>query len=456
MPNPTTTQCVFPDLLSKPVVARFNVDHGSSDGGGILLKAAEQRLGLLDELADRMVDRRDPTKVRHEARELLAQRVYALACGYADCNDAARLCADPIYKALLDRDPIDGDDLGSQPTLSRFENSVGPRLLYRMSEGCLSQVIRRHRRRLRGKARSAIIDLDVTDDPTHGGQQLALFNGFYDSYCYLPLLGFITFNDEAEQYLCASMLRPGTASCQVGAIGMLRRIIDSLRDAWPGIRIVVRLDGGFASPELFDFLDAQSNLGYVVGFSSNAVLEREVEDAMTRVRRRAEQRYETCREFGHRFYAAGTWKHQRRVVYKAEVVHHPGRELKDNARFVIAKLRMTPRRVYEFYCRRGEIENRIKELLDGMQIGRTSCTSFWANQFRLLMTTVAYALMQEIRLWAKRTTLARAQVDRLRICLIKIGAHVEVSARRIILNLPRAFPFVDEWTRIAGIAARPG
>lgn len=456
MPNPTTTQCVFPTLLSKPVVARFNVDHGSSDGGGILLKAAERRLGLLDELADCIIDRRDPTKVRHEARELLAQRVYALACGYADCNDAARVCADPIHKALIDRDPIDGDDLGSQPTLSRFENSVGPRPLYRMSEGLLTQVVRRHRSRLRGKARQVIIDLDVTDDPTHGGQQLALFNGFYDSYCYLPLLGFITFNDEAEQYLCASMLRPGTASSQVGSIGMLRRIIRSLRDAWPGIRIVVRLDGGFASPDLFDFLDAQSNLGYVAGFSSNAVLERETADAMTRVRCRAEQRDETCREFGHRFYAAGTWKHERRVVYKAEVVHHPGRELKDNARFVVAKLPMTPRRVYEFYCRRGEIENRIKELLDGMQIGRTSCTSFWANQFRVLMTAAAYALMQEIRLWAKRTTLARAQVDRLRICLIKIGAHVEVSARRIVLNLPRAFPFVDEWNRIASIAARPG
>jgi hypothetical protein len=454
--DPTTTQCLFPDLLSKPVVARFDVDYGSSDGGGILLKAAERRLDLLSGLADCVVDRRDPSKTRHEAQELLGQRIYALACGYSDCNDAARLSADPIHKALIGRDPVDGDDLGSQPTLSRFENAVGPRDLYRMSEALLFRVVQRHRRRLRRKARQVIIDLDVTDDPTHGGQQLSLFNGFYDSYCYLPLLGFLTFNDEAEQYLSAAMLRPGTASCQVGTIGMLRRIICSLRDAWPDIRIVVRLDGGFASPALFEFLDAQSNLGYVVGFSSNAVLEREVAEAMRRVRRRAKDRYRTCREYGNLFYAARSWKSERRVVYKAEVVHHSGRELKDNARFVVARLPLLPRRVYEFYCQRGEVENRIKELKAGMQIDRTSCSRFWANQFRVLLTAAAYALMQEIRLWAKRTSLARAQIDRLRICLIKLGAHVEVSVRRIVLHLPRAFPFLGAWKRIAGVAARAG
>jgi len=454
--DPTTTQCLFPDLLSKPVVARFDVDHGSSDGGAILLKAAERRLQLLEGLADCVTDRRDPARVRHEVEELLGQRVYALACGYSDCNDAARLSADPIHKALVGRDPIEGDDLGSQPTLSRFENAIGPRALYRMSETLLTQVVRRHRRRRRRKVRQVVVDLDVTDDPTYGGQQLSLFNGFYDTYCYLPLLGFLTFDDEAEQYLCAAMLRPGTAGCQLGAIGMLRRILRRLREAWPDVRIVVRLDGGFASPRLFEFLDEQPNVGYVVGFPSNPVLEREVAGAMKRVRRRAKDRSETCREYGHRFYAAGTWTHERRVVYKAEVVHHPGRELKDNARFVVAKLPLTPRRAYEFYCRRGEVENRIKELLDGMQIGRTSCSRFWANQFRVLLTAVAYVLMQEIRLWAKRTTLARAQVDRLRICLIKLGAHVEVSVRRIVLHLPRAFAFVDVWQRIAGVAARAG
>jgi hypothetical protein len=301
--KPTTTQCLFPDLLAKPVVARFDVDHGSSDGGAVLLKAADRRLDLVDGLADCIVDRREPHKVVHGVSELLGQRVYALACGYADCNDAARLSADPIHKALIGRDPVDGEDLGSQPTLSRFENSFAPRDLYRMSEVLLERVVRRHRKRLRQKVRQITIDLDVTDDPTHGGQQLSLFNGFYDSYCYLPLLGFVSFDDEPEQYLCAAILRSGTASCHAGAIGTLRRIIRSLRDAWPDVRIVVRLDGGFASPQLFDFLEQQVNVGYVVGFSGNAVLQRKVASAVQRVRRRAKQRHASAREYGHHFYA---------------------------------------------------------------------------------------------------------------------------------------------------------
>ncbi len=456
MPKSTTTQCLFPDLFGRQLVARFDVDHGSSDGGAVLLKAADRRLDLMDGLANCVADRREQHKVVHEVSELLGQRIYALACGYADCNDAARLGADPIHKALIGRDPVDGDDLGSQPTLSRFENSLGPRDLYRMSEVLLERIVRRHRKRLRGKLQRITIDLDVTDDPTHGNQQLSLFNGYYDTYCYLPLLGFIRFNDEPEQYLCAALLRSGTAGCSVGAIGMLRRIIRSLRAAFPDVRILVRLDGGFASPELFDFLDEQLKLGYVVGFPSNAVLRRLVADALRRVRRRTRRSGKSAREYGHRFYAARSWKHERRVVYKAEVLRYDGRELKDNPRFVVTNLGMIPKRVYEFYCQRGEVENRIKELQDGMQIGRTSCSRFWANQFRVLLTTAAYALMQEMRLWAKRTRLARAQIETLRICLIKIGAHVEVSVRRIVLHLPRSFAFLDVWRRVAAVAARAG
>jgi hypothetical protein len=452
----TTTQCLFPDLFKKKLVARFDVAHGSSDGGAVLLKAAERRLGVVETLAGCIVDRREPGKVIHETEELLGQRIYALACGYADCNDAARLSDDPIHKALIDRDPIDGDPLGSQPTLSRFENSFGPRDLYRMSEVLFDRIVRRHRKRLRGKVRQITIDLDVTDDPTHGNQQLSLFNGYYDTYCYLPLLGFISFNDEAEQYLCAAMLRSGTASCAVGAIPMLRRMIRGLRTVFRDVKIRVRLDGGFASPELFAFLDEQPNLGYVVGFPKNAVLVRKVADALERVRQRAERSGKSAREYGHLFYAAKSWAHERRVVYKCEVVRLEGRKAKDNPRFVVNNLGLIPQRVYELYCQRGEVENRIKELLDGMQIGRTSCSRFWANQFRVLLTVAAYALMQELRLWAKRTRLARAQIETLRMCLIKIGAHVVVSVRRIVLHLPRSFVFLDLWKKIATVAARAG
>lgn len=451
----TTTECLFPDLFDKPVVARFDVDHGSSDGGAILLKAAERRLGVVSAFTEWAPDDREPSKVVHTTSDLLGQRIYGLAAGYTDCNDAARLAADPVHKMLIDRDPIEGEDLGSQPTLSRFENSVGRRELLGMSHALLDRVVDRHRNRLRRKVREITIDLDVTDDATHGGQQLSLFNGFYDHYCYLPLLGFLRFNDEPEQYLCAAMLRSGTAPCSLGAIGMLRRIMNRLRESWPDVRIIVRLDGGFASPDLFEFFEDE-NLRYVIGYSSNSVLQREVAEALRRVRRRARTRCKTAREYGHLFYAARTWTHQRRVVYKAEVVHHPSRELKDNARFVVTNLGCVPKRVYEFYCQRGEVENRIKELHDGMHIGRTSCTRFWANQFRVLLTAAAYALLQEVRLWAKRTRLARVQVETLRICLLKIGAHVDVSVRRIVLHLPRSFPYLDLWQKISSIAARAG
>jgi hypothetical protein len=446
---------LFPDLFGKRLAARFDVDHGSSDGGAILLKAAEARLGVVETMAEHIHDGRQPGKVVHAAEELLAQRVYGLACGYADCNDAARLSRDPIHKALIDRDPVGSDDLGSQATLSRFENALGPRELLGMGLAFLDRIVERHRRRLRNKVQEVTIDLDVTDDPTHGGQQLSLFNGFYDTYCYLPLLGFVRFNDEPEQYLCAALLRPGKASCTDGARGMLRRIIRSVRSAFPGVCILVRLDGGFAAPKMLDFLERQK-VRFVVGFPANAVLDRVAEPFLALQRRRAERSGKPARCYSHTFYRAQSWQDQRRVVFKAEVLPFEGRETKDNPRFVVTNLDALPRRIYELYCQRGEVENRIKELQDDMAIGRTSCPRFWANQFRVLMTAAAYALMQEIRLWSKRTALARAQVGTLRIQLLKIGAHVTTSVRRIVVHMPRAFPFLDHWQRIAAVAARAG
>ena len=210
MRDDTIPQTVlFPDLFNKPLVATFDQPHASSDGGAVLLKAAEARYGLIDGLARCLVDDRQPGKVRHTLADLLAQRIFGLACGYPDANDADRLADDPIHKLLLGRDPIEGAPLASQPTMSRFENDHGTQALYQMGRDLADRVIERHRRRLHGRARRITIDLDPTDDPTHGAQQLTFFNGHYDTWCYLPLLAFITFEDEAEQYLCAAVLRPG-------------------------------------------------------------------------------------------------------------------------------------------------------------------------------------------------------------------------------------------------------
>jgi Transposase DDE domain group 1 len=447
----TTTQCLLlADLFPKPVVMEFDQRQGSSDGGAILLKAADRRLRLTELLAACLVDKRQAGKVDHEIEELLAQRMYGMACGYADANDAARLARDPIHKLLVGRDPIEGDDLASQPTLSRFENAVDRKQLYRMGEALADAVIERHRRRLHGRARRVTIDLDPTDDPTHGAQQLTFFNGHYDTWCYLPVVGFLSFNDEREQYLFTAVLRPGNAPAQAGAMGILRRILERVRRAFPKARIRVRLDGGFADPELLDFLDAQPGVDYVVAMGKNPVLERLAEHEMKQARQLSEASGKTEHVYGEARYAAKTWRAKRRVIFKAEVVRQAGKDPKDNPRFIITNLKSNPRWIYEqVYCERGDIENRIKELHHGLQIDRTSCSKFWANQFRVLMTAAAYVLMQELRLGAARTDCARAQVGILRERLLKLGAQVVVSVRRVVIHLPISFPFLNSFRQIA-------
>ena len=459
MRDDTIPQTVlFPDLFNKPVIATFDQSHASSDGGAVLLKAAEARYGLIDGFARCLVDDRQAGKVRHTLTDLLAQRIFGLACGYPDANDADRLADDPIHKLLLGRDPIAGDPLASQPTISRFENQVGVQALYAMGRELAASVIDRHRQRLHGRARRITIDLDPTDDPTHGAQQLSFFNGHYDCWCYLPLLTFLTFNDEAEQYLCAAILRPGNAPATRGAIGTLCRLLAMLRVAFPRARFLVRLDGGFATPEVFDFLDAEPGLDYVVAMAENAVLTRCAAPAMVEARTHSEASGQTEHVYTDARYAAGTWAHERRVVIKAEVVRLPGRDPRDNPRFVVTNLRPSPRFLYEqVYCARGDIENRIKELHDGLQIGRTSCCRFWPNQLRVLLTAAAYVLMQELRLRAARTACARAQVTTLRERLLKLGVHVVVSVRRLVLHLPTSTPFIEAWRHIAlALGARTG
>jgi hypothetical protein len=430
-------------------VLQFDQRNGSSDGGAILLKAADRRYGLIQALVGCLRDERQAGKVDHSLRELLSQRVFSIACGYPDANDSARLSADPIHKMLLDRDPITGRELASQPTLSRFENSIRPRELYRLGETLADSVIERHAQRLRGRARLVTIDLDPTDDPTHGAQQLSFFNGHYDSWCYLPVMGFISFNDEAEQYLCAAVLRPGNVTAAVGAKGILRRLINMISYSFPGARIRVRLDGGFAHPELLDFLDAESNLEYVIAMAKNAVLKRKAKAAMRQARRLSRQSGQTEHVYSEANYAAQTWPRQRRILIKAEVVRAQDKTPKDNPRFVITNMKQSPQWLYEqVYCQRGDIENRIKELHD-LQIDRTSCSDFWANQFRVLLTAAAYVLMQELRLKAAHTSCARAQVWTIRERLLKLGARVMGSVRRVVVHLPESFPFLSTFRQVA-------
>jgi hypothetical protein len=445
----TVAQTVlFPDLFDRPLVATFDQAHASSDGGAILLKAADRSLGLTPALAQALPDPRAATRVTHAWSDVLAQRIFGIACGYPDANDADGLAEDPIQKLLLDRDPIAGGRLASQPTVSRFENAVTPRALYALGEALTDTVIARHRRRKR-QARRITIDLDVTEDSTHGAQQLTFFNGFHGGWCYLPLLAFLTIDDEPRQYLVAAVLRPGNAPTTVGAHGVLRRLIPKVWAAFPRARVRVRLDGGFATPALFDELEA-AGVEYVVAMAKNTVLEAAAEPLLAEARSEAVATGASARVFGETRYQAKTWTQARRAVIKAEVVVHPGRELRDNPRIVITNLRHRPERLYrEIYCARGDSENRLKELHHDLAVGRTSCSRFWANQLRVTLTAAAYVLLQELQLRADRTSLARAQVGRLRLVLLKIGVRVTRSVRRFVLHLPRTHPDRHAWQAIA-------
>lgn len=459
MSDDTTTQAVlFADLFDRPLLARFDEPLSSSDGGAILLAAVDRRLGICERLAGCLTDERQPGKVLHPMVDLVRERVFMMACGYADANDAARLAEDPVHKLLLERDPVNGMALASQPTLSRFENAAGRAELLRMGEALADAVVDRHRKRLGGRARRITVDLDVTHDPTHGAQQLALFNDFHRCWCYLPLLGFVRFDDEPEQYLVAAMLRPGNAPTRSGVLGLLRRLLPKLRRSFPKARLRVRLDAGFPSPELLDFLEAEG-VEYVIGLPKNSVLSRwstsllEGARAAAEASGRSERVYETFR------YGARSWKRLRRIVGKLEVTAFSGRALRDNPRFVVTNLEEpSPQELYEdIYCQRGDVENRIKELKNDMALDRTSCTTFLANQLRVLLTAAAYALMQELRLAARRTAYARAQVMTLREHLLKIGVRLVASIRRLVLHLPASYPFQSAWLHLArAVGATPG
>jgi hypothetical protein len=447
--DPTIAQTVlFADLSDRPLIATFDQPHASSDGGAILFKAADRRLGLLDALTATILDARASTRVTHSVGDLLAQRVFAIACGHPDGNDADRLADDPIHKLLLGRNPIDGGRLASQPTISRFEHTAAPRMLLAMGHALADTVIARHRRRRR-RVRLITIDLDVTEDQTHGAQQLSFFNGFYDHWCYLPLVGTLTFDDEARQYLVAAMLRPGNAGNTAGAGSLLRRLLPKLWRAFPRARLRVRLDAGFATPEIFALLEA-TGVEYVVAMGNNAVLARHAEPYVAPLRAVVATTHDTATSYGEAAYQAGTWPAARRTIIKAEVVWHHGREPRDNPRFVITNLRQTPEWIYtHVYCARGDSENRLKELKDALAFGRTSCTRFWANQLRITLTAAAFVLCQELQLRADRTALRGAQVPRLRQALITIGVQVVRSVRRIVLHFPRSHPNAATWAHLA-------
>jgi len=455
----STAQTVFfPDLISKPVVAAFDQAHSSSDGGALLLKAIDEKLGLSEQLAGCLRDGRQAGKVRHGLSELVQQRLFAIALGYPDGNDCNDLADDPIHKMLVGRSPVHGDRLASQSTVSRFENAPETVELYQLVETIADAVLERHRRRLGRRAKVVTLDFDPTVDPTHGQQAFSFYHGHYRTHCFLPLVGTIQFNRESKQRILCSVLRPGDARAALGLVPLLERLLPKVQSTFPKARIRIRLDGGFGTPEVLDFLDELAGVEYVVGLANWAPLKKRAKKAQVEAKRAHRRTGRTTQVFGETAYQTKTtWPHPRRVIFKAEVVDYADRDPRPNLRFVVTNMKRTPKGVYTWYCQRGDPENRIKELKQGLAMDRTSCSSFLANQFRVQLTVAAYVLLQELAQRARHTKYRDAQVTRLREKLLKLPAWIEESVRRVVVHLPASWLGESDWQRVAvAVGATPG
>jgi len=434
------TQCIgqlsFGFLGHKQVVGEFSGGNLSSDGGMMLLAEVDRELGLTGSLAGVLSDGRDPDKVWHQVAEMLAQRVYQIACGYEDCNDADDLRRDPVLKTALGRLPETDRDLASQPTLSRFENSVTRTQLRRMAEVFVDLFLRQH---ASSTPATIILDFDATDDETHGQQQFAQFHGFYDEHCYLPLM--VTAQvDGGPHELLVTLLRPGNSPASRCALAVLKRLVRRLREAWPEVRILFRADNGFGVPEIYDWCD-ENHVLYAINLAKNPRLLAVAEPYMERARAEYEESGEKVRHVYAQTYAAREWVRPRRVLIKAEVSAQG-----DNPRFVVTNLPADdPEDQYDLYAMRGDSENRIKELKNDLKIDRTSCHRFVANQLRLVLHAAAFVLLSHMRRCLRGTRLEDAQACSLQRHLLKLGVRVHETVRRVWLYFASSCPVQDLW-----------
>lgn len=423
-----------PDL---PVVVDFDAPEVSSDGGALLLRQVDDSLGLTSGFADRLSDDRDPLRCVHSRQEQTRQRVFQIALGYEDCNDAHRLRQDPIFKTVCDRTPLDQQGLSSQPTLCRFEGSQQGSTLRRLVRYLEDSYVAG----LPADTQFVLLDLDTTDDETHGAQQLSFFNGFYDQHMYHPLLVF----DSSNGQLISAILRPGRVHASRGAASLLRRLIRKIKKRLPQAQIAVRADSGFCTPALLatlEKLDAElGDIEYLIGLPKNPVLLRQAQSTMNLAQDLYQRRGIKAQAYTSFFYAARRWPRQRFVVAKGE---HSA--MGANPRFVLTSLsEFPPDILYRAYCERGQCENLIKDLKNALYADRLSCSSFQANFFRLLLHALAYRLLHALRqrVALSSAELGRAQFDTLRLRLLKVAAWVHQSVRRILVRLPRVFPFAE-------------
>jgi len=465
------TQCNAPELLfqdlgPRQVVARFDGGSVTSDGGGLLLRAVEDQFRFIEQFAQCFTDHRDPDLVEHTLPELLKQRIFALCLGYEDLNDHDQLRHDPLLAVLVGKKDPQGQQrarprdrgkaLAGKSTLNRLELTP-----VRANAGSRYKKVVAHLDAMQAFLVEAfvqqqavppariVLDLDATDFPLHGHQLGRFFHGYYDAYCYLPLYIF------CGDHPLLALLRPSNIDASTGALKHLARIIARLRECWPGVAILVRGDSGFCREHLMAWCEA-NGVDYVFGLAKNARLLRAVEPELAQAAAQFAQVQEPVRLFkDFRYRTLDSWSRERRVVGKAEHLHKG-----PNPRFVVSSLApeaCAAQALYEQeYCGRGDMENRIKEQQLMLFASRVSCATMRANQVRLCLATVAYVVLRALRQFGlAQTELAQAQGDTLRVRLLKIGAVVRVTVRRVWVALSEAYPwralFVQAWLSLQAL-----
>lgn len=441
----TQTQFGFAAHGARRVVAEFDGGTITTDGGGLLLRETDRRLQLLARFAGCFVDRREAGMTKHSVQELVAQRVYALALGYEDLNDHEQLRQDPMLRLLAGKADVAEQPLAGKSTLSRLERNDGNASRYSkitywrdaIDELLVKIFLEAHAT----PPEEIVLDLDTTDVELHGGQEGRFFHGYYDEYCYLPLYVF------CGEHLLGVRLREANIDASAGSLREVERIVGQIRAAWPQVSIVLRGDSGFCRDDLMNWCE-QRQVEFVFGFARNERLRRTIAAAMAEASRQYQQTQQAARVFVEFAYetTTGSWSQARRVVAKAECLAG-----KENPRYVVTSLSAAnwpSQRLYEeLYCARGDMENRIKEQF-GLFADRVSSETMRANQLRMYFSAMAYVLVSGLRrLGLRDTELATAQATTIRARLLKIGAVVRISVRRIALSLAAGYPWKEIFTQ---------
>jgi hypothetical protein len=479
------TQIVLPfaRLSGKNLQADFDGGTLSSDGGVLFLREIEAQVGIISRFAGALHDPRDARYTDHSDEEMLSQRIFQIACGYDDANDCTPLRHDPAFKAACGRLPLTGDPLASQPSMSRLENRPRRSELYRTGQALFDTFVASYDR----TPTHLLLDIDDTADEVHGAQQQSLFNGYYDSYCYLPLHIY----EGQSGKLMTTILRPGRRPTGQEIVSIVKRVVGAIRREWPEVLILLRGDGHFSTPEVHEWCERQEQeVFYILGQGGNKVLKAKVQGLLEQAQllyRYRQERYirknlqqdrkqqrskskgksavpensgnevttdrlkvKLYTEFS---YQAETWSEPRRIISKVEVS-----EKGDNIRFIVTNLKL-PRKAYIYetiYCGRGQMENYIKDHKRFLHSDRTSCHTFEANQFRLFLHSAAYVLMHAFRTTGLQgTAWSRAQFDQIQLRVLKVGARIEEWKTKIRFHFPSSFPLKGVYERIVSNLSRP-